>query len=160
MPRDDWLGWATGRLIDHDALAPGVIRRLLNSGPGRRQAVFALMAIEVSSECDGPTTAGAAVDRSTVLRAQIIRDGSARDVLTEALGREPPNGLRGALGRVGPLPLREPRLYRQLVEVYSKREHRTAALTLRHSGQITETMLNILEVLPDRLIHPSVLPRL
>jgi hypothetical protein len=151
--RDGLLGWATGRLIDHDTLAPGAIRRLLSNGPARRQAVFALVAVEVAADTQHDQAAA-------IRRAEIVRDGGARQVLAEALGREPPNGLRGALERIGSSPLREPRLYHRLIEIYSDSEHRVAAEALRYVGQITGGMVNVLEVLPTALVHSNVLKNL
>jgi hypothetical protein len=156
--REELLGWATGRLIAHDALAPGVIRRLLSNGPARRQAVFTLLAVEAASE---PVEQEAVADRSAPLhRAEIIRDGGARDVLAEALGHVPPTGLRGALERVGHSLLPEPRLYQRLIEIYSNPIHRAAADALRYVGRITGSMLDVLEVLPVTLVHPNMLKNL
>lgn len=158
--RDGLLGWATGRLIDHDTLAPGVIRRLLSSGPARRQAVFAFIAAELASERHDQIVGSDPDHAGAARRAEIIRDGSARDVLTEALGHEPPDGLRGTLERIGLSALREPRQYARLVEIFidPKRQHHAEAL--RHVGAITSAMLHLLEVLPGSLVHANVLKRL
>jgi hypothetical protein len=158
--RDGLLGWATGRLIYHDDLAPGVIRRVLSSGPAHRQAVFALIAAEVAAERHEQIT-GAERDHNTaVQRAEIIRDGSARDVLIEALGHEPQEGLRGGLERVGLTPFREPHLYQRLIEIYIDPTHQAAAEALRYAGPTTATIIRALDVLPSDLMHPNVLRRL
>ena len=153
------MGWATDRLVYHDALAPGAIRRLLTSAPAHRQSVFALVAAEIAAERHKPVI-GDQLEESAIHRAEIIRDGGARDILAEVLGHEPPPGLRGALERVGPALLREPRLYQRLIEIYCNPEHHTASQALRYVGQITAAMLDIVEMLPVSLIHPNVLKRL
>jgi len=158
--RDGLLGWATGRLIYHDAIAPGTIRRLLESGPARRQAIFALVADEIAAERHEQVTGTQPDEAAAVRRAEILRDSSARDVLVELLGREPQDGLRGGLERVGLSPLRHPRLYRRLIEVYADPGQHVAAEALRYVGEITWTMLRLLDVLPVELLHPNVLKRL
>jgi hypothetical protein len=156
--RDGLLGWATGRLIYHDNLAPGAIRRLLANGPARRQAVFALLAVEAANRNE-ETIGAERADDAAIRRAEIIRDGGARDVLAEALGHQPPRGLRGGLERVGLSLLKEPRLYQRLIEIYTDPNHRIAAEALRYCGPTTANMIRVLEVLPVTLVHPSVLKR-
>ena len=158
--REELLGWATSRLIDHDVLAPGAIRRLLSNGPARRQAVFALLAVEAAAEPVEHVADSEADRNGAIRRAEIIRDGGARDVLTEALGHAPPTGLRGALERVGHSPLPEPRFYHRVIEIYSNPSHRAAAEALRYVGRITGAMLDVLEVLPVTLVHQNMLKKL
>ncbi len=158
--RDGLLGWATGRLIYHDNIAPGVIRRLLTSGPARRQAIFALAAAEVGAERHEQVMGIQPDDAAAILRAEIICDGSAKDILTELLGREPPEGLRGSLERIGLSPLREARLYGRLIEVFIDPHQHAAAEALRHAGPISSAMLRVLDIVPPQLLHPGVLRRL
>ena len=153
------LGWATGRLIEHDALAPGAIRRLLCSGPARRQAIYALIAAELASERHEQITAFDDGD-ADIERAEIIRDGGAREVLAELLGRESPDGLKGALERVGLNPLADPRLYAKLVELYIDPTARRATEALKYVGQIKPVMIRAIDILPTCLIHHHVLTRL
>ena len=128
-PRDGLLGWATGRLIEHDARAPGAIRRLLASSPGRRQAIFALLAAELASERQDQIV-GVNDEDAATRRSEIIRDGGARDVMVELLGREPPDGLRGALERLGLNPMPDARLYGRLIEIFTDPSAKIAAEAL------------------------------
>lgn len=154
------LGWSTSKLIGYDQLAPGVIRRVLSSGPAHRQAVFALLASEVACERHQQITGTEPTGAQALRRAEIIRDGDAKEVLVELLGREPPDGLRGGLERVGLSPMKAPSLYARLIEVYTSAQQRPLAAVLRHVGQITPTMLRVADVLPSVLLHPAVITRL
>ena len=159
IQRDGLLGWATARLIHHDGLAPGVIRRLLASGPMRRQTVFLTLASEVVRERHLQIVGGEPDRAEAVRRAEVLRDGRAGDVVAVATDRVP-DGLLGALERVGLKPLRDPRLYARLCEVYLRPDQRCVADALRHVGQITPTMLRIIDLLPPELTCPVTLKRL
>lgn len=158
--RDGLLGWATGRLVHHDKVAPGAIRRLLESGPARRQAVFALIASEIDAERHHQVTGTELPTEAAHRRAHVLRDGSARDILTELLGREPPTGLKGGLERLGLQALEDPRLYARLIEVYSDPDQRFIAEALERVGKITPTMIRVMDLLPSALLHHAVLSRL
>ena len=153
------LGWATARLIHHDGIAPGVLRRLLSSGPMRRQAVFLVLASEVVHERHLQVVGGEPDDDEAAARAEVLRDGRAGDVVASAIDRVPP-GLLGALERIGLQPLRDPRLYARLCDVYLRADQRHVAEAFRHVGQITPTMLRIIDVLPPELTCPVTLKRL
>lgn len=153
------LGWATGRLIEHDARAPGAIRRLLCSGPARRQAVYALIASELAAERH-EQIARAYKGDADIERSEIVRDGGAREVLAELLGREPPDGLKGALERVGLNPLIDPRLYAKLIELYTDPAARRPREALKYVGQIRPVMIRAIDILPTCLLHHNVLTRL
>ncbi len=157
--QDGLLGWASARLIHHDGQAPGVLRRLLSSGPMRRQAVFLVLANEVIHERHLQVFGGEAGDNEAAHRAEVLRDGRAGDVVALATDRVP-DGLLGALERIGLQPLRDPRLYARLCEVYLRADQRHVAEALRHVGQITPTMLRIIDVLPPELTFPVTLQRL
>jgi len=154
------LGWATGRLIEHDTNAPGVIRRLLSCGPMRRQAVFATIATEIVAERHSQIT-GECDDRAAAIaRAEVLRDGRARDVIALATGDLVPDGLLGALERVGLSPLKHSHSYVRLIEVFTRPEQRHVSDGLRHIGAIDDKTLMIIEKLPPWLIHPQVLKRI
>ncbi len=157
--QDGLLGWATARLIHHDGLAPGVLRRLLSSGPMRRQAVFLMLANEVVHERHLQIVGGEADDNEAADRAEVLRDGRANEVVALAIDRAP-EGLLGALERIGLKPFTDPRLYARLCEVYLRADQRHVAEALRHVGHITPTMLRIIDVLPPELTCAVTLTRL
>ena len=157
--QDGLLGWATARLIEHDAQAPGVLRRLLSSGPMRRQAVFLVLANEVVHERHLQVVGGEPDGDEAADRAEVLRDGRANDVVALAIDRVP-EGLMGALERIGLKPFTDPRLYARLTEVYLRADQRHVAEALRHAGKITSTMLRLIDILPPELLCPTTLTRL
>jgi hypothetical protein len=154
------LGFATGRLIEHDTNAPGVIRRLLCSGPARRQGVFAVIATEIVAERHREITGEHDDHAAAVAKSEVLRDGRARDVIAQATGDHVPDGLLGALERIGLSPLKLSLSYRHLIDVFTQPEQRHIADGLRHIGAIHDKTLMILDKLPPFLIHPQVLSRL
>ena len=154
------MGFATGRLIEHDTNAPGVIRRLLCSGPMRRQAVFATIAVEVAAERHKQITGDYDEPAVAVAKSEVLRDGRARDVIGLATGDHVPDGLLGALERIGLSPLKLSLGYRRLIDVFTQPEQRHIADGLRHVGAIHDKTLMIIDKLPSWLIHPQVLTRL
>ena len=154
------MGFATGRLIEHDTNSPGVIRRLLCSGPMRRQAVFAVIAAEIVTERHLQITAEHDDHAAAVAKAEVLRDGRAREVIALATGDHVPDGLLGALERVGLSPLKLSLGYRRLIDVFMQPEQRHIADGLRHVGAIHDKTLMIIDKLPPWLIHPQVLSRL
>lgn len=158
--RDGLLGWATGRLVMHDANAPGVIRRLLSSGPMHRQAVFAAIAFELASERHDQVVGCEPDEAAAKVKAEVLRDGRAREVIARAIGRDVPDGLPGALERVGLSPLQRPSSYAKLVEAFTAPDQSHLADALRYVGQINDMMLRAADVLPAWLVHPEALKRL
>ncbi len=154
------MGFATGRLIEHDTNAPGVIRRLLCSGPMRRQAVFATIATEIVAERHRQITGEHDDHAAAVAKAEVLRDGRAREVIGLATGDNVPDGLLGALERVGLSPLKLSLAYLRLIDVFTQPEQRHVAEGLRHVGAIHDKTLMIIDKLPPWLIHPQVLSRL
>jgi hypothetical protein len=149
------LGWATGRLIEHDTHAPGVIRRLLCSGPMRRQAVFASIAAERRRQITGEDDDHAAA----VAKAEVLRDCRARDVIALATGEHVPDGVLGALERIGLSPFKLPSEYGRLIDVFVDPSKRHLAHGLRHIGAIHDMTLRIIDRLPPWLVVPNVLSR-
>ena len=156
--RDGLLGWATGRLVFHDNIAPGVIRRLLTSGPMFRQSVFALVAHELAAERHHQITGGEDAD---ILRrkAATLRDGRAKEVIAFATCGIP-DGLLPALERIGLDPFKSPTSYQRLVQMFTDPAMADAAAALRNTGTTTENMVRCIGALPDWLVTPEVLKRL
>jgi hypothetical protein len=97
---------------------------------------------------------------AAVAKAEVLRDGRAREVIALATGDHVPDGLLGALERVGLSPLKLSLGYRRLIDVFMQPEQRHIADGLRYVGAINDKTLMILDKLPPFLIHPQVLSRL
>ena len=151
------ISWMIGKLVQYDELVPGVLRRLLDSGPARRQAVFALIASELVFERHEQCLGEEPCEEQLLDRANVLFFGNARDILTMMLGREPPEGLKGALERIGMAPFRDHRFYSRLVSVFMDPEHRVAANVLRYVEIITPQVVTAIEILPAHLVHQNVL---
>lgn len=154
---DALLGWATDRLVQLDALAPGLLARVLTASPRSRQAILMVLATRLLI-ADGESL-GRADDGEDVNLAFVLREGRAREILTYALG-DVPQGLLGALERLGGQPLGTISSYVKLHGIFATAKHRRKAEALRHVGQITERMLHVLDALDDRWIHAEALKRL
>ena len=125
----------------------------------RRQAVFMVLGLEVVRERHLQIVGGEPDHEVAVKRATVLRDGRANDVVALAIDRVP-DGLLGALERVGLQPLRDPRLYARVCEVYHRSDQRHVADALRHVGAITATMLRLIDILPPQLLCAATLMRL
>ena len=97
---------------------------------------------------------------AAVAKAEVLRDGRAREVIGLAIGDHVPDGLLGALERVGLSPLKLSLGYRHLIDVFMQPEQRHVADGLRYVGAIHDKTLMIIDKLPPWLIHPQVLTRL
>lgn len=140
------LGWSTERLVALDALAPGLLQRLLTSAPMSRQAIFAAVACaEVSPETDAAL-------------ASVLLAGKARDIITYIQGGVP-EGLLGALGRIGGEALPRPGYYSALVDIFIDPAKRPQAMALRHCGRISKLTIDAVAILDERWLLPQVLLR-
>lgn len=145
--------WGVADLVRMDRLEPGVIARVLTASPMRRQAIFMAIANRTfaskASHCD---------ERDARLAGVLCRE-RAREIVRHALGTLP-NGLLGALERLGEVPLASPRSYARLFALFVDERQRRKAEALKYVGRITEPMLRILDVLDPRWIHTKTLERL
>ena len=126
----------------------------------RRQAVFATIATEIVAERHMQITGEPDDHAAAVAKAEVLRDGRAREVIGLAIGDHVPDGLLGALERVGLSPLKLSLGYRHLIDVFMQPEQRHVADGLRYVGAIHDKTLMIIDKLPPWLIHPQVLTRL
>jgi len=126
----------------------------------RRQAVFAVIAAEIVAERHRQITAEQDDHAAAVTKAEVLRDGRAREVIALATGEHVPDGLLGALERVGLSPLKLSSGYLRLIDVFMQPEQRHVAESLRHIGAIHDMTLRMIDRLPPWLIHPQVLSRL
>lgn len=156
--RENLLGWGTDLLVDLDALAPGLISRVITAAPQRRQAIFSVLASRVViAEHDAAMRREEDADERFKL-AHVLRGERARDILAFAF-REVPDGWLGALERLGGRPLQTPRSYLRLQAVFARPANRKKAEALRYVGTITESMLRVVDALDERWLHCEVLNR-
>lgn len=136
-----------------DELVPGVIARALTASPMRRQAIFMAVANRTFASNDSQC------DEHDARFAIVLRQERAREIIEHALGVVP-HGLLGALERLGEAPLSSARGYARLFALFANPKQRRRAEALRHVGQITETMLFVLDALDERWVHAETLRRL
>ena len=143
--REGLLGWPTDPLTRLDDLSSGLISRFLVAKPVRRQAINLVLAdLAASGEC------GLTADL-----AELLKFAGAGEIVLSHFGALP-DGLLGALERIGPNPLK-PASYGVLRRIYSERRFRRHARALRHLEQITDGALEALLALDPRWVHLKVL---
>ncbi|SUW17463.1 hypothetical protein [Brevundimonas diminuta] len=152
--RDGLLGWTLPSLLHLDDQCHGVLARVLSAAPGRRQAIFAALAVR---DIEGEI-AYANEDLLPPPFAEIVRHGRSAEILRHAFG-EVPQGFPGLLERVGEWPLPRPQSYIALRDLVASGEPRSIC-ALRDSGRITLRKLDILSSLDPRWRHANTLSRL
>lgn len=151
--RDGLLGWSTDMLVRLDDECPGVLGRVLTASVGRRQAIFAALAVQSDMSAVYP----ASDDLFPTALGEVIRHGRVRDILRHAF-KAVPEGLPGLLARVGERPLPRPQDYLSL--------HRLAAgasirsLDALRGDRISGRKLDVLAALDARWHHANTLARL
>ena len=155
MRDGELLGWSTGLLVALDELAPGLIRRVVVAAPIVRQAIFLTLAHWSALPTFGPEAPSRSVATST---AETLRSGRAKDIVAHQFGAVP-EGLLGALERIGPNPLHEPHCYARLWAFFTDRDRRKAT-ALREVGKTTASALWVLDTLDPLLLHAEVLKRI
>jgi hypothetical protein len=157
-PGDEILGWATDRLVKLDTLAPGLIRRVVTASPMVRQAIFLVLACLDSLKLRPHTPVQSDGNEDEML-ARVLRAERAREIFIHAFGRAP-EGLLGALERLGGTPMKSAKSYHQLAMIFADPDKSRTANALRYVGAITEKTLDVVEALDDRWIHQETLKRL
>jgi hypothetical protein len=149
------LGWATADLVHLDTLEPGVIARLLTAAPRVRHAMLLAVAAQ------GTGREGGAADTSALdtALAQVLRRERARDIVVHVFG-ESPDGLIGALARLGDAPLTCPLAYLGLRDIFTSSSNAAKAKVLGQVGDITEQKLAVIDALDPRWLHPEALARI
>ncbi|MCR5879872.1 hypothetical protein [Phenylobacterium sp. J367] len=131
--------------MELDGLASGVLRRLLRSSPLVRQAIFAAIAHTMDRN-----------EQEAELLAQALCVGRARHVLDSAIGGVP-DGLMGALERIGSTPLPRADHYKALVALFASPEKRDRTRCLQHCGEITSLTIDAVTHFDPKWLHPNVL---
>lgn len=151
------LGWATDRLVSLDRLAPGVLARALTASLLRRQAIYAAVATrqivygDIAADHESP-------DDVAGLAETLLRERG-REIIRYAFGSVP-DGLAGALEKIGTAPLVRPEAYVALHAIFGQPGSKNAADALRYVDAIDDKMLASVEVLDTHLVHQNVLTRL
>lgn len=142
----DLIGWPTKRLIALDALAPGLLARVLSAAPMSRHAIFAALSVRFDPRADDSDF------------ALVLRSGKAREIVSYCRS-EPPEGLLGAFARMGGQPLPRATYYDLLFDIFSDPDKRLQARALRHCGYISKLTLDALTSLESKWLLPGVLKR-
>lgn len=154
---DPPLGFLTDRLVSLDRLAPGILARALTASPLRRQAIYAAVATrqimygDFAADHESP-------DDVAGLAETLLRERG-REIIRYAFGSVP-DGLAGALQKIGPAPLVRPEGYIALHAIFAQPSSKNAADALRYVDAIDDKMLAAIEVLDGHLVHQNVLTRL
>lgn len=152
--REGHLGWATNSLVKLDDKVPGVLARVLTASPGRRQAIFAAVAVHtIKGDVYHPEG-----DLFPPGLAEGIRHGRGGDILRQALG-DVPEGLPGLLARIGEMPLDRAQDYLAITGLLYSNNPRTVE-ALRGGGRISRRTLEVLAALDPRWHHANALTRL
>ena len=150
-------GWVLRSLCDLDASSPHTLAHVLTASMVKRQAVFAAMA-EMGRDIQH---VAAALARATGIEcrdplAQIARALKPQHVI-EAVYGSVPDGLLGALRRIGSEPFSRPGLYADLFRLFAMpADQRRADLVRQTSGKVTEERLEIALALDAALLHRRV----
>lgn len=148
------LGWATAALVKLDDEASGILSRVLTAAPARRQAIFAVLALQ--EEKSGVFDVGDGLIPPSL--AEVVRHGRATDILRHAFG-EVPEGFPGLLTRIGERPLPRSKDYLALYDLLVSDDARGAE-ALRGSGRITCRKLEVLAALDPRWRHANTVQRI
>ena len=147
------LGWATADLIHLDAMAPGLIGRVLTTSPRRRQAIFSVIASRAAATGE-PVEAADDVELAEVLRRE-----RAREILVHTFGDVSPGWL-GALERLDAAPMPTARGYVKLHAIFADPSRRSEAELLTRCSTISESKLAVIDALDPRWRLLGTLERL
>lgn len=159
-------GWALDRAIILDCTCPGLLTSTLYFGPARRQAVFLVMAsidwlgqAEIASrfrraieDRDAPGQSDEAVIGRAILLLRRPRD------LVRTLFGSVPDGLVGAMQRLGHDPVGGPETYRELQRLFfsdAALDRRRVKVLGQMTGSLVGAQIEIVSLLDPVLLHPA-----
>lgn len=161
-----YSGWALDRAIILDGACPGLLASTLYFGAARRQAVLLLLASydwfgqaeiarrlrPVAEDTDAPGNSDPAVIGRAILLLRRPRD------LVRVLFGTVPDGLLGAMQRLGPDPVGGPETYKELQRLFfstaAPDRHRVKVLG-QMSGSLVGAQIEIVSLLDPMLLHPA-----
>jgi len=161
-----YSGWALDRAIILDCACRGLLASTLYFGPARRQAVFlALASIDWLGQAHIANRLRHALEDidtsgysdSAVIGRAILLLRRPRD-LVRALFGSVPDGLLGAMQRLGHDPVGAPETYRELQRLFfsttAPDRHRVKVLG-QMSGSLVGAQIEIVSLLDPMLLHPA-----
>ncbi|MEE7458053.1 hypothetical protein MPAR168_20150 [Methylorubrum populi] len=161
-----YSGWALDRAIILDCACPGLLASTLYFGAARRQAVFLVLASfdwfgqaeiarrlrHVAEDTDAPGNSDPTVIGRAILLLRRPRD------LVRVLFGTVPDGLLGAMQRLGHDPVGVPETYRELQRLFFSTaaldRHRVKVLA-QMSGSLVGAQIEIVSLLDPMLLHPA-----
>ena len=149
------FGWATADLVRLDQIEPGLIARLLTAQPRLRHAIFLAVAGlsgAMSDDGDGREDCEAKL-------ARVIRRERPRAIITHVFG-DTPDGLMGALERLGAEPMSCALSYLSLLDTFSDPASRATAALITQLDSASEQTLKVINALDSPWRLPEVLKRI
>lgn len=165
-PARPYTGWALDRVVDLDRNNAGLLAASFRFGSQRRQAVFLILGLieilgidEIASHLRSSVITPEFGDAtsSTIIGQTILQLRRPRDLVRVILAG-PPAGLLGALRRLGPDPVGEPRTYYELGRLFLSRDpddRRRAKVISQISGNLVGDQIRIVSMLDPVLLHPA-----
>lgn len=161
-----YSGWALDQTIILDCACPGLLASTLYFGPTRRQAVFLVMAsidwlgqAEIASrfrraieDHDAPGQSDEAVIGWAILLLRRPRD------LVRILFGTVPDGLLGAMHRLGHDPVGGPETYQELQRLFfsdTPADKRRVKVLGQMTGSLVGAQIEIVSLLDPLLLHPA-----
>ena len=162
-----YSGWALELVIELDRACFGLLAATFRLGVRRRQALFLVLAAVqkhgINDIADRLRHRELApefrdLEDAALLGRAVVHLRRPRNLIRAVLGNSP-EGLLGALARLGPDPLDEPDLYRELYRLFASTaaaDRRRAKLLGQIAGDLVGAQIEILCVLDPILMHPAL----
>jgi hypothetical protein len=164
-------GWALELAIKLDHDSPGLLAASFCFGRRRRQAMFLVLAAvrehgikEIARRLRQQelATEFRDLEDAALLGRAVVRLRHPRD-LVRAVSGSSPDGLLGALSRLGPDPLKNPDLYHELHRLFASTDpadRRRAKLLGQIEGDLVSAQIEILKILDPILMHTALLSKI
>jgi hypothetical protein len=151
------LGWIEPKLVVHEANAPSLLRRILQSSNLVRQAIYAALAFDHVEQAHHPVLRSTASATEMSDLSLLLRSGRASEIIASVYGIVP-QGFLAALERCGASPLR-PASYVRLFMIFASGDV-SKAKALRHIDKITDQSIQVVEELLPILLDGKVVSRM
>ncbi|CAO4151985.1 hypothetical protein DHODJN_17755 [Methylorubrum extorquens] len=161
-----YSGWELDRAIILDCVCPGLLASTLYFGPTRRQAMFLVMAsidwlgqAEIASRFRRAIEDSDALGQSdeAVIGRAILLLRRPRDLVRAVFGSVP-DGLLGAMQRLGHAPVGAPETYRELQRLFFSEvsaDRRRVKVLGQMAGSLVGAQIEIVSLLDPVLLHPA-----
>lgn len=160
-------GWALARVIDLDGECSGLLAATFRFGVQRRQALFLILAAievhgldQVAHSLRAPESAPDrhAANAAGIVGHALLQLRRPRDLIRAVLGGSP-DGLVGALSRLGPEPIGEPDAYLELARLFFSTDladRRRVRVLGQISGGLAGAQIKVVCLLDPVLLHPML----